>query len=192
MRDVALELSRRLRDPDGEYKCDLIIALTHARCGQRLCGTTFPCTDALLAQRTKCLHFVSLIKTASHFAQDIQLAKELIARPSPDPTQHGVDLLLGGHDHLYFVSKGVAAWDGYVIGSESLGAEQDDGVYVIKSGSDFRDLSDIELVLEATPEGSVRRRIIKEIKGKCLHLIIRFLLYFKREAMGYNTRLRVL
>lgn len=29
--DVALDLSRKLRDPDGEYKCDLIIALTHAR-----------------------------------------------------------------------------------------------------------------------------------------------------------------
>ena len=80
--------------------------------------------------------------------------------------QHGVDLLLGGHDHLYFVSKGVAAWDGYVIGSESLGTEQDDGVYVIKSGSDFRDLSDMELVLEDMPEGSVRRKVIKEIKGE--------------------------
>lgn len=31
MKEVALELSRLLRDPDGEYKCDLIIALTHAR-----------------------------------------------------------------------------------------------------------------------------------------------------------------
>ena len=101
-----------------------------------------------------------------------------------------MDLLLGGHDHLYFVSKGVAAWDGYVIGSESLGAEQDDGVFVIKSGSDFRDLSDMELTLEDTPEGSVRRKIIKEIKGECLHLTTRFLLYFKREAMGHNARFR--
>lgn len=89
--------------------------------------------------------------------------------------QHGVDLLLGGHDHLYFVSKGVAAWDGYVIGPESLGTEQDDGVYVIKSGSDFRDLSDMELILEDTPEGSVRRKIIKEIKGEGgLHLTMLF------------------
>jgi 5'-nucleotidase len=108
-------------------------------------------------------------KRKSDSLQDIQLAKELAARPSPDPTQHGVDLLLGGHDHLYFVSKGVAAWDGYVIGSESLGTEQDDGVYVIKSGSDFRDLSDMELILEDMPEGSVRRKTIKEIKGGCLH-----------------------
>jgi len=60
-----------------------------------------------------------------------------------------------------------------VIGSECLGAEQDDGVYVIKSGKCFRNLTDMELVLEATPEGSVRRKITKEIKGKCLHSIIR-------------------
>jgi len=49
---------------------------------------------------------------------------------------------------------------------------------VIESGSDFRDLNDMELVLEATAEGSVRRKIIKEIKGKCLHSIIRLPLYF--------------
>jgi hypothetical protein len=33
-RDMAIvgkDLSRRLRDPNGEYKCDFIIALTHAR-----------------------------------------------------------------------------------------------------------------------------------------------------------------
>ena len=110
--------------------------------------------------------------------------------------QHGADLLLGGHDHLYFVSKGVAAWDGYVIGSESLGTEQDDGVYVIKSGSDFRDLSDMELVLEDMPEGSVRRKVIKEIKGEwsSCHLVRYFPLTdtFEREAMGHNARFRIL
>lgn len=31
MAEVGIELSKRLRDPDGEFKCDLIIALTHAR-----------------------------------------------------------------------------------------------------------------------------------------------------------------
>ena len=31
MKDVALELSRRSRDPDGEHKCDLVIAPTHTR-----------------------------------------------------------------------------------------------------------------------------------------------------------------
>ena len=85
-----------------------------------------------------------------------------------------------------------------MIGSESLGTEQDDGVYVIKSGSDFRDLSDMELILEDTPEGSVRRKIIKEIKGEGgLHLTMLFFLFLilcfkKREAMGHDARFRIL
>ena len=29
--EVGRALSQRLRDPDGEYKCDIVIALTHAR-----------------------------------------------------------------------------------------------------------------------------------------------------------------
>jgi 5'-nucleotidase len=31
MKEIGLELSMRLRDPDGEYKCDFIVALTHCR-----------------------------------------------------------------------------------------------------------------------------------------------------------------
>jgi hypothetical protein len=31
MEVVGRDLSTRLRDPEGEYKCDLIIALTHSR-----------------------------------------------------------------------------------------------------------------------------------------------------------------
>ena len=31
MKEVGLELSMRLRDPDGEYRCDFIVALTHCR-----------------------------------------------------------------------------------------------------------------------------------------------------------------
>jgi hypothetical protein len=31
MAEVGKDLSKRLRDPEGEYKCDLIIALTHSR-----------------------------------------------------------------------------------------------------------------------------------------------------------------
>jgi len=31
MEEVGKSLSSRLRDPEGEYKCDLIIALTHSR-----------------------------------------------------------------------------------------------------------------------------------------------------------------
>lgn len=31
MKETALELSKRLRDPHGEHRCDIIIALTHSR-----------------------------------------------------------------------------------------------------------------------------------------------------------------
>ena len=31
MEEVGIELSKRLRDPEGEFKCDIIIALTHSR-----------------------------------------------------------------------------------------------------------------------------------------------------------------
>jgi hypothetical protein len=48
-----------------------------------------------------------------------------------------------------------------------LGAENDFGdVLVLKSGSDFRDLSEFTLELEDTPPGSVRKKIIKRITGR--------------------------
>ena len=31
MKEIGLKLSKLLRDPDGEYRCDFIIALTHCR-----------------------------------------------------------------------------------------------------------------------------------------------------------------
>ncbi|KAG6833489.1 hypothetical protein H0H87_006061 [Tephrocybe sp. NHM501043] len=121
-----------------QHKCDLIIALTHSR-----------------------------------VPNDISLAKSLQASsPSaqesrPISSSHGVDILLGGHDHLYFVSKGVTSWDGYDLEEDVLGAEDDHGdILVVKSGSDFRDLSELSLELENTPPGSVRSKVIKRITGK--------------------------
>ncbi|THH33893.1 hypothetical protein EUX98_g299 [Antrodiella citrinella] len=135
--EVGHDLSRRLRDPNGEYKCDIIIALTHAR-----------------------------------IPNDIQFAKALAAH-SPavqesksTATMHGVDIILGGHDHLYYISKGVTSWDGYDVNEHVLGAEQDEGdILIVKSGTDFRDLSEFVLELQDTPEGSVRNKLIKGIRG---------------------------
>lgn len=107
--------------------------------------------------------------------QDIILAKGLYAL-SPEGQQncsqpfvstHGVDIVLGGHDHLYYVSRGVTSWEGYDTSQEALGAEHDQrDILVVKSGTDFRDLSEFELELEDTPEGSIRKKIIKSIKGE--------------------------
>ncbi|KAK0240597.1 Metallo-dependent phosphatase-like protein [Armillaria nabsnona] len=137
MKKVGISLSQRLRDPDGEYKCDIIVALTHSR-----------------------------------VPNDITLAKDLLAlspsaqKNQPIHSSHGVDLLLGGHDHLYYASKG-CEWQGYDTSEDVLGAKDDHGdVLVVKSGTDFRDLSEIDLELESTPDGSVRRKVIKRILGK--------------------------
>ncbi|KAF9452854.1 Metallo-dependent phosphatase [Macrolepiota fuliginosa MF-IS2] len=138
MVEAGLELSKLLRDPEGEHRCDIILALTHCR-----------------------------------LPNDIALAKRLLAlSPSGRDTQpiineHGVDALLGGHDHLYYVSKGAGDWEGYDKKPDILGAEEDKGdILVFKSGYDFKELSELVLELEDTPEGSVRRKLIKNVTGK--------------------------
>ncbi|TFL07384.1 Metallo-dependent phosphatase [Pterulicium gracile] len=138
MAETGLQLSKDLRDPEGEHRCDLIIALTHCR-----------------------------------IPNDIALAKALHATsPKCGPThinQHGVDLLLGGHDHLYYVSEGVNEWKAYDITAPVLGAESgSDDILLAKSGTDFRDLSNIELELSASPSGSIRRQTVTNIKGEHL------------------------
>jgi 5'-nucleotidase len=42
----------------------------------------------------------------------------------------------------------------------------DQGVRLIKSGTDFRDLSEASLELEKQEEGSVRRWVVKSLKGE--------------------------
>ena len=79
-----------------------------------------------------------------------------------------MDIILGGHDHLYFVGRGADEWDNYNLSGHVLGAEEDEGdVLVIKSGTDFRDVSEICLELGDTPEGSARKKLINRITGKC-------------------------
>jgi 5'-nucleotidase len=75
----------------------------------------------------------------SRVPNDLALAKAVNALSSSGQkgkdisNEHGADLLLGGHDHLYFVSKGVDAWENYDLKQTVLGAEADDGsVLVIK------------------------------------------------------------
>lgn len=137
MVEVGINLSKLLRDPAGPHKCDVIIALTHAR-----------------------------------VPNDIHLARSLFslspaAQASIDITsKHGVDLVLGGHDHIYWISKGFSGWGGYDLHQVLQDAADDQGdVLVAKSGTDFRDLSEIILTLKDTPAGSVRRKVIESIRG---------------------------
>ncbi|KAJ8094243.1 hypothetical protein PM082_006782 [Marasmius tenuissimus] len=104
---------------------------------------------------------------------DIKLARALGAL-SPKGQENtdinslqGVDLLLGGHDHIYWISKGVTEWDGYDIQSSQEGAEDDEGdTLIVKSGTDFQDLSEVILELKDNPPGSVRNKVIQKITGK--------------------------
>jgi len=107
--------------------------------------------------------------------QDITLARDLFAlsTTSPDYTtlasQHGADILLGGHDHHYWVSKDVSSWDGYDLGIVDENAKDDRGdVLVLKSGTDFQDLTELTLTLKDAPPGSVRRKIISSTIGEDL------------------------
>jgi 5'-nucleotidase len=80
---------------------------------------------------------------------------------------HGVDLLLGGHDHLYFIPKGADAWEGFDHTQPQLGGEEDKGdVLIIKSGNDFRDLSEIELEVKHVPDAEVRKWVVSKVTGE--------------------------
>ncbi|KAF8837793.1 Metallo-dependent phosphatase [Paxillus ammoniavirescens] len=115
---------------------------------------------------------IGFIGLVEDIPNDISLARDLFAF-SPEAqvntditSQHGVDLLLGGHDHVYWIPKGIPMWDGYDVQQEMQDAASDRGdVLVVKSGTDFRDLSEVILTLKDTAAGSVRRKVIESIKG---------------------------
>jgi 5'-nucleotidase len=126
----------------------------------------------------------------SDILQDVSLAHALLAlSPSAQRkdniySSQGVDILLGGHDHVYYVSKGVTSWRDYDVTQEVLGAQNDHGdILVVKSGTDFRDLSEFTLELEDTPPGSVRKKVIKSINGK---LFTVHYIFTSREPLAYT------
>ncbi|KAF8322522.1 Metallo-dependent phosphatase [Clavulina sp. PMI_390] len=112
---------------------------------------------------------VILALTHSRLPNDISLARSLFARPAGKDdiaSEHGVDILFGGHDHTYYIGKGAESWDTYHRVEGEAGTEADDGILLVKSGTDFRDLSEMVIELEDTPSGSVRRKVVKSLRGK--------------------------
>jgi len=68
---------------------------------------------------------------------------------------------------LYFVSRGVDEWENFDPSKTVLGSGEDKGdILVVKSGSDFRDLSEMTLELSPAPGGSVRNKVISKVTGK--------------------------
>lgn len=36
-------------------------------------------------------------------------------------------MIFGGHDHMYYIGKGISDWEGYDFTEPQLGAEADEG-----------------------------------------------------------------
>ena len=108
---------------------------------------------------------VELIIAVTHcrMPNDVDIANALGAVRDTDPSSHGVDLILGGHDHIYYVGRGVHEYQGADYSMDMPGAEKDKNTFLIKSGTDFHDLSELEIVL-SEPQDAVRRRTISSIK----------------------------
>ncbi|CAG8555464.1 8855_t:CDS:2, partial [Scutellospora calospora] len=99
-------------------------------------------------------HAVDIIIALTHcrLSNDILLAKQC---------KDSIDLILGGHDHFYYVGKGCNVIDGWTR-EELEDAKDDDGVRVVKSGTDFRELSIIDLDIDENTnkdDGKSLRRI---------------------------------
>ncbi|KZT61237.1 Metallo-dependent phosphatase [Calocera cornea HHB12733] len=107
-----------------------------------------------------------LALTHSRLPNDITLSHQLGAKRNPDPTRHGVDMLFGGHDHMYYIGHGIDKWDGWDFSHVVLGAKGDTDTLLVKSGTDFRDLSDLTLELADAPPGSIRKKLIKSVSGR--------------------------
>ena len=105
--------------------------------------------------------------------QDILLTKQILAlspaaqKKTSLTALHGADILLGGHDHLYYVAKGVMSWKDFDITKDVLGTENDHGdILIVKSGCDFWDLSELTLELDSTPPGSMWKKVTKSVIGR--------------------------
>lgn len=104
--------------------------------------------------------------THCRLPNDIDLANALGATRDAPENEHGVDLVLGGHDHTYYVGKGIDEYVGEDWQTSLPGKEKDTACMVMKSGTDFHDLSEIELQISQPKDGVVRRRRIVSAKVK--------------------------
>ncbi|CAE6468183.1 unnamed protein product [Rhizoctonia solani] len=148
MKEECMKLAKELRE---NHKCDLVFALTHSLYSE----------DFELGKHANCY-------TVGDFNGKLE-------------DKEGVDLILGGHNHEYFVGKGISKES--VIEPKTVNfkgpLDDDDGLLpaansrrhdyelrhrIIKSGTDFQDLSEIEIEVEDKPEGEVRKKVIKSVK----------------------------
>ncbi|KDQ14259.1 hypothetical protein BOTBODRAFT_145676 [Botryobasidium botryosum FD-172 SS1] len=137
----ATALATSLRDQG----CDIVIAITH-----------------------------SSLKEASHtasIAPDLQLAEALSVKANSPDEKDVIDLILGGHDHEYYIGNGIGPQycQGFVPAASRLKPAEAGNTYparIIKSGTDFHEFSDVTLELERDPSAINRKTMIKSVKVK--------------------------
>ncbi|KAF7973051.1 hypothetical protein HWV62_16344 [Athelia sp. TMB] len=121
-----------------------------------------------LRNEEKCDIDLILARALHALTPEAQDALNETAKSSPTAKSFnqtpGIDLIFGGHDHFYYISKGIKTWANRhgKSGRENEGED----VLIVKSGTNFYDLSELRLDLEDTPEGSLRRKVIKGISGE--------------------------
>ncbi|CAO3679079.1 hypothetical protein CU097_014074 [Rhizopus azygosporus] len=100
-------------------------------------------------------HHVDIVIALTHMRvpNDIKLAIHC---------QNEIDLVLGGHDHFYYVSRSVNIVGDTWTREQNLkdvgfdpeeGLENTDGIRVIKSGTDFREFSHLKLEIKVRDDG---------------------------------------
>ncbi|SNX83415.1 related to 5`-nucleotidase precursor [Melanopsichium pennsylvanicum] len=104
--------------------------------------------------------------THSRLPNDIDFANAVGATLHADPNTHGVDLVLGGHDHIYYVGNGATSFQGDAFPRREPGTENDQNAMVVKSGTDFRDLSELKLELTDRNDAAIRKRTIQSLSVK--------------------------
>lgn len=104
--------------------------------------------------------------THADHSEDVELGLKLCAYSSENKPNlancKGIDAIFGGHDHTYFLGEGVQRLNPDAV---SRAPEKgDDGLLIVKSGSDFYDLSEVRIEVEDAPEGLARKKIVKSLQ----------------------------
>ncbi|CAE6368073.1 unnamed protein product [Rhizoctonia solani] len=138
MYSTGQHLAKELRSKP--HNCDLVFALTHALFSQ----------DVALGSKT-------LAYTKDRFHELSEKKQEL-------KMVSGIDLIFGGHNHDYFIGSGVNHV--YVTGPPNDLPNkwdrlwEDHGLLIVKSGTDFNDLSEVLVELEVSNGVDLKRKVV--------------------------------
>ncbi|KEP51830.1 5'-nucleotidase, carboxy-terminal domain protein [Rhizoctonia solani 123E] len=117
---------------------------------------------------------IILALTHAEHNEDIALGKAVNAYPATKKTGledlEGVDAIFGGHNHNYYLGRGVDLLNASDEPKLENTEKDDDGLLIVKSGYDFFDLSEVALELEEKPNAKHRKYVIKSLKVTRHHM----------------------